>query len=142
MDIEKHQRLDRAETLMTAAICANELCSEVRAEIDKNSRDVPAAEVVNRRPLMSESTLSVLWNGKSLFLGHTLHFRLLERLSRRPNQYITHLDLLRDVWDDELLATATIRSGVRHLRQRLRAGGMGDLAKYIRGHNGRYILEI
>jgi DNA-binding response OmpR family regulator len=147
MDFEKNQRLDRlasqlAETLMTAAICAKELRSEVRAEMNKELRSVPAGETVNRRPLMSESTLSVLWNGKSLFLGHTVYFRLLERLSRRPNQFITHLDLLRDVWDDELLATATIRSGVRHLRQRLRAGGMGDLAKYILGHNGRYILEI
>ena len=53
------------------------------------------------RPLLDESTLSVIWKGKSLHLGNTLAFRLLERLARCPNQYVTHLDLLRDVWEDE-----------------------------------------
>ena len=151
MNTEKNHRLDRlasqlAETLMTAAICAKELRSEVRAQIDESSsaqrQSRPAVDGCGRRPFMSESTLSVLWNGQSLHLGHTVYFRLLDRLSRRPNQYITHLDLLRDVWDDEELATSTIRSVVRHLRQRLRDGGMGDLAKSIRGHNGRYIMDI
>jgi DNA-binding response OmpR family regulator len=91
---------------------------------------------------MDESTLSVLWNGKSLHLGHTRSFRLLARLSRSPGRYVTHLDLLQDVWDDENKTTATIRSVVRHLRRQLCDGGMTELARLIRGHNGRYILDL
>jgi len=155
MDQEKAHRLDRltgqlAEMLMTAAICVEEIRNVVRTEIDAVTGQ---GECVGRRPksneltakprpLLSESTLSVTWNGRSLRFGHTLAYRLLERLARRPNQYVTHLDLLHDVWDDEELATATIRSVVRHLRRRLREGGMTELAEAIKGHNGRYILEI
>ena len=56
-------------------------------------------------------------------MGNTLAYRLLKRLARCPNQYVTHLDLLRDVWEDEFTATATIRSLVRQLRLKLRGGG-------------------
>ena len=94
------------------------------------------------RPLLDESTLSVSWKGKALHLGNTLAFRLLERLARCPNQYVTHLDLLRDVWEDEFTATATIRSLVRQLRRKLRGAGWTDLAAAIRGHNGRYVLSL
>lgn len=154
MDHDKSHRLkgltsQLAETLMTAAICVEEIRNVVRTEIDIVSEDEcgpckgrSRSSVAQLRPLMSESTLCVMWKGRSLHLGHTLAFRLLDRLARRPNQYVTHLDLLRDVWDDEYLATATIRSVVRHLRRRLREGGMTELADAIRGHNGRYILEL
>ncbi len=151
MDDLKAQRIDRlsgqlAELLMAAAICAKELRTEVRSGIEEGHPSQRTRSQSNNecsgRPLMSESTLSVLWKGRSLHLGHTIYFRLLDRLARRPNQYITHLDLLRDVWDDEELATSTIRSVVRHLRRRLHNGGMGDLAESIRGHNGRYIMDL
>jgi DNA-binding response OmpR family regulator len=103
---------------------------------------VPRPPEPAERPLLDESTLSVIWKGKSLHLGNTLEFRLLERLARCPNQYVTHLDLLRDVWEDEFTATATIRSLVRQLRRKLRGAGWADLATAIRGHNGRYVLSL
>jgi len=156
MTPEKARRLDTltsqlAETLMTAAICAQEIRNIVRAELDddahtdrgrRDARMAPTLAHHKQRPLIDESTLSVIWKGKGLHLGHTLAFRLLERLARCPNQYVTHLDLLRDVWDDDFTSTATIRSMVRELRRKLRGGGMADLATAIRGHNGRYILEL
>jgi DNA-binding response OmpR family regulator len=148
MNLDTLCRLERltsqlAETLMTAVICAEELRAQVRAEFDGDGMNrVPNLDVSKLRPIMSETTLTVSWNGSSLYLGHTLYFRLLERLARRPNQYVTHLDLLRDVWDNDETATSTIRSVVRYLRRRLREGGMGELAHAIRGHNGRYILEV
>jgi DNA-binding response OmpR family regulator len=156
MTTQKVQRLAQltnqlAETLMTAAICAEELRTEIHAELDGgdgvlagHSRDGLGRDLshANQRPWLDQSTLSVRWNGKSLHLGHTRAFWLLDRLARRPNQYVTHLDLLHDVWDDEDLADSTIRSVVRHLRCRLRDGGMGELASAIRGHNGRYILAL
>ena len=154
MDHEKARRLQQlasqlAETLMTAVICVEEIRGAVRPELDDDGQhDGPTvrskanAGYITPRPLLSESTLTVSWKGRTLHLGHTVSYRLLDRLARRPNQYVTHLDLLRDVWDDEELATATIRSVVRHLRRRLRDGGMIELAQAIRGHNGRYILEL
>jgi DNA-binding response OmpR family regulator len=155
MTPDKVRRLDAlasqlSEALMTAAICAQEIHALVRTHIDSEMHIEPgrtangSAHFVQdrQRPLLDESTLSVLWNDKTLHLGHTLAYRLLARLARRPNQYVTHLDLIRDVWDDDDLATATIRSLVRELRRKLRSGGMTDLADAIRGHNGRYILDL
>ena len=140
-----------AETLMTAVLCTREIGDAIRAELDSDLTSGPRRSNAGmpsdrssypQRPLLDESTLSVLWKGKKLHLGHTRSFWLLGRLARRPGQYVTHLDLLRDVWDDEELATATIRSLVRRLRVKLRRGGMGDLATAIQGHNGRYILNL
>lgn len=137
-----------AEALMTAAICAQEIQAAMRTEVDEADLGHRPGGCVTRppnpveRPLLDESTLSVIWRGKALHLGNTLAFRLLERLARCPNQYVTHLDLLRDVWEDELTAIATIRSVVRQLRCKLRGGGLTDLATAIRGHNGRYILSV
>lgn len=153
MDADKAQRLNAlagqlAEALMTAAICAQEIQAAARTEIDEAELGQRPAGLVPRppnsveRPLLDESTLSVTWKGKALYLGNTLAFRLLERLARCPNQYVTHLDLLRDVWDDELTATATIRSLVRQLRRKLRGAGWADLAAAIRGHNGHYVLSL
>ncbi len=84
----------------------------------------------------------MLWNGKALHLGHTHGFWLLARLSRSANQYVTHLDLIQEIWDNDLTDTAVLRAGVRRLRIKLRRGGMGDLADAIVGHRGRYILDL
>jgi DNA-binding response OmpR family regulator len=150
---DKIHRLDvlakqLAETLMTAVLCTREMGEMVRTQLDSNLASRPRAGVMTNgshhkeRPLLDESTLSVFWKGKKLHLGHTRCFWLLARLARRSGQYVTHLDLLRDVWDDEELATATIRSLVRRLRIKLARGGMGELAAAIQGHNGRYILNL
>jgi len=140
-----------AEILMAAAICAQEIRAMGRDENDDDFssdsarpefRLSPSLPCHKQRPLLDESTLCVIWNGKSLHLGYTRSFRLLGRLARRPNQYVTHLDLLQDVWDGKDLRTATIRSVVRHLRRSLCKGGMEELASAIRGHNERYILDL
>ena len=136
-----------AETLMTAAICAQEIRSEIHDELDTqtigpNGHRAQSGNGHSSRPLLDQSTLSVIWNGKSLHLGHTRAFWLLDRLSRHPNQYVPHLDLLRDVWDNEELASGTIRSVVRHLKRQLEDAGMVELASAICGHKGRYILRL
>lgn len=153
MDTDTARRLDAlagqlAEALMTAAICAQEIQAAFRTEVAEaelglhSGRLVPRPPYPVERPLLDESTLSVIWKGKALHLGNTLAFRLLERLARCPNQYVTHLDLLRDVWEDEFTASATIRSLVRQLRRKLCGAGWADLAAAIRGHNGRYVLSL
>lgn len=119
--VQRLEQLRAAEPTMTPASCSPDHCE---------------------RPMLDQGTFSVLWRGKTLMLGHTRCFWLLARLARRPNQFVTHLDLLNDVWEDEELATATIRSTVCQLRRLLRRKRMHRLAKAIRGHNGHYILEL
>jgi DNA-binding response OmpR family regulator len=153
MDADKARRLNAlvsqlTEALMTAAICAQEIQAAVRTEnVDAEfghscNGMVPRRLDSMERPLLDESTLSVIWKGKTLLLGNTLAFRFLERLAKCPNQYVTHLDLLRDVWEDELLSTASIRSLVRELRRKLCVGGLPELADAIRAQNGHYVLSL
>jgi hypothetical protein len=138
------------ECLMSAALCAKEIGEIARAEIDDDIGGPGAngnghrgnGAKPQRRPLLDEATLSVIWRGRTLHLGHTQGFWLLARLARCPNQYITHLDLLQEIWDDEFADTTVLRAGVQRLRVKLRQGGMGDLADAIAGHRGRYMLNL
>jgi len=81
--------------------------------------------------------LSVIFQGRSCFLGNTLPFRLLERLLRRPNQYVSHYQLQEGVWDGEP-SPESIRSVVKELRRKLRCAGMDDLAKAISGRVAKH----
>jgi DNA-binding response OmpR family regulator len=75
-------------------------------------------------------------------MGYTLLFRLLNAMALRPNRYLTHEELLDQVWGNTR-SDATIRSAIRELRNRLRRAGMGDLAEAIDGNNpGRYGLML
>lgn len=152
MTQERTQRLAHlanqlVETIMTAAICAEELRAVIRAELDvgdpmRDCRRGAGPSGLNGRPVVDHSTLSLSWAGKTCHLGYTVLFRLADRLSRRPNQYITPDQLLRDVWEGGLRSPETIRSAVRNLRDRLSHAGMDDLAAAIRGHGGRYGLIL
>lgn len=92
--------------------------------------------------VVDEATLTVTFRGRSCFLGNTLPFHLMARLARGPNQYFTHDQLLADVWDG-VRSSDAIRSVVKTLRQKLRGGGLGDLAAAIDGSAaGRYALKL
>lgn len=134
------------ENIMGAALCAKELASLVRELHDLTPARANGQAVRSRgtvgRPILDEATLSVVWNGRALHLGHTQGFWLLARLARSANQYVTHLDLIQEIWDDDFTDTTVLRAGVRRLRIKLRRGGMGDLADAIVGHHGRYMLSV
>lgn len=133
-----------AERLMTASICADEIRSTLLAAssnseaLDRRILEAPS----NMRPVLDQSTFSVIWRGKKVEIGHNRSFWILRRLAQSPNQYVTHLDLLHDVWDSDDKTTATIRSAVRHLRGWLKKNGLRDLAEAICGQPGHYILRI
>lgn len=140
-----------SESLMSAALCAKEISEIARTQTDDDSDGRPGANgnghrrngaSIQQRPLLDEDTLSVIWKGRTLHLGHTQGFWLLARLARCPNHYVTHLDLLQEIWDDEFADTTLLRAGVQRLRVKLRQGSMGDLADAIAGHNGRYMLNL
>ncbi len=140
-----------AESLMSAALCANEISEIAGSEIDDSTGGGVGdngdghrgnCARTQQRPLLDEATLSVVWRGRTLHLGHTQGFWLLARLARNPNRYVTHVDLMQEIWDDEFAETTLLRAGVRRLRVKLRQGGMGDLADAIAGHRGRYVLNL
>jgi DNA-binding response OmpR family regulator len=91
---------------------------------------------------LDRATYSVQWDQKSCFLGYTMAFRVLERLARRPNEYVSTDRLLEELW----VATrtlSTVRSTVCGLKAKLRAAGMRDLADSIDGSNsGHYGLML
>ncbi len=94
-------------------------------------------------PVIDETRLTVTYRGRTCFLGSTLPFRLLDRLARRPNCYVTHDDLLADVWDGGVRSEEAVRSVVKVLRRKLRGAGLGDLADAIDGSApGRYALKL
>jgi len=138
-----------SEALMTAALCADEIRAIAQAEIDgranvgrRSTWDTNHRPVPRERPLVESSTFTVHWAGKTCPLRRTILFRLAERFSRQPNQYIAADQLLRDVWDGGIKSPETIRSAVRHLRVRLCNAGMEDLARAIQGTGGCYGLIL
>ncbi len=137
------------ETLMTAAILADEIRSTVQSELDRpataraaRNREADLASSHRPRPFVDDSTLSVIWAGKACHLRNTVLFRLARRLARQPNQYIAADRLLCDVWEGGVKSPDTIRSAARNLRKRFVQAGMDDLAAAIRASGGRYGLIL
>ena len=89
------------------------------------------------RPVIDRAMLSVLFQGRSCFLGNTLPFRLLDRLLRRPNQFVSYEQLQDDVWNS-MPSPESIRSVVKELRRKLRCAGMDGLANAIDGKVARH----
>jgi len=137
------------ESLMTAAILANEIRNIVQSQADHTARSRKAQDNPIRdlhaehfRPLVDDSTLSLYWRDKTCSLRNTILFRLARRLARQPNQYISEDELLYSVWEGNIRSPDTIRSAIRHLRKRLMQAGMNDLAIAIHGTAGRYGLIL
>jgi DNA-binding response OmpR family regulator len=96
----------------------------------------------SRRFVVDQSSLSVKYRGRSCFLGNTLTFRFIARLAERPNAYVSHDELLVDVWEGNR-SDAAIRSVVKMLRRKLRSAGLVELANAIDGSaSGHYSLKL
>ncbi len=92
--------------------------------------------------VIDSETLVVHFRGKPCFLGGRLPFKLLSRLARRPDTYVTYEQLCADVWNYECTDDA-VRSMVKMLRRKLRAKGLGELADAIDGSvPRRYALHL
>lgn len=133
-----------ADLLLTLAATLREAADQatVAAQIAALAGADSGAPNGRALPLIDRDALTVAWNGRSCYLGYTTAFRLLERLVRRPNRYVSHAQLLDDVWGGYRSKSA-IRSAVCDLRERLSAAGMHDLAGLIDGSNpGHYALML
>lgn len=110
----------------------------VRSTANQQSTGMPKSDL----PAADQTTFTVIWRGRSCFLGNTLLFRLVERLVRSPNRYVSHVDLLDDVWDGQREGS-TIRGVAKRLRDQLAKDGMEDLAQSIDGSiTGHYGLML
>ncbi len=91
---------------------------------------------------VDRATLSVIWQGRTCFLGNTLLFWFFNRLAQSRNRYVSHVDLLDDVWGGQR-QSATIRGVAKRLRDRLVESGMEELADSIDGTvSGYYGLML
>lgn len=88
-------------------------------------------------PLANQVTFSAEWQGKSCFLGNTLLFWFFERLSRTPNRFVSHEELLDQVWGGDR-TTSTIRGVAKRLRDKLDESGMPELSERIDGSETGY----
>ena len=125
-----------------AAMAASEevmalLAAEFEAVSQPKAHTTVSLLVSPDRPVIDRGMLSVLYQGRSCFLGNTLPFRLLERLLRRPNQYVSDEQLQDDVWQS-LPSPESIRSVAKELRRKLRGAGMSGLAAAISGKVARH----
>jgi DNA-binding response OmpR family regulator len=93
------------------------------------------------KPIVDPTAMTITWHGRTCKLGHSIKFRLFDRLARRPGQYLTLDRLVRDVWDGQIVSDDAIRSAIRHLKLRLKRGGMKGLAAAIRCERRHYYLD-
>jgi DNA-binding response OmpR family regulator len=92
--------------------------------------------------LIDRESLSVTFHGKTCFLSNTIPFKFLCHLARRPNTYISHEELLSEVWQG-YRSDAAVRSVVKTLRAKLRQAGLAALAEAIDGSAaGHYSLKL
>jgi DNA-binding response OmpR family regulator len=101
----------------------------------------PTNPLAHRSFYVDPERLQIIFHGKACELSDT-PFRLLLRLAKRPNAYVTYEDLLADVWDGERSDSA-VRSAIKRLRHTLRSRGLNELADAIDGSKpGRYRLNV
>ena len=105
----------------------------------------PSTTTGNREKLsiVNPKQLSVTYQGKTCFLGNGLSFKLLCRLAEEPEDYVSYEQLTSDVWRDEFVSDAAVRSAVKALRNKLRAHELSELADAIDGSvSGHYVLKL
>lgn len=146
MESNHDQRLSAAVssirgTLIALVAQVDELCNLVeRQPVRTPLLAFPGG--ADARVQIDPSTFSVHWAGKRCALGNTTAFRVMERLARRPNVYLSIDQILEELWSGPR-AYSTVRSTVFRLKARLRRAGLDDLADLIDGGTpGHYALMI
>jgi len=93
------------------------------------------------RLIIDAAAFTVKWRDQSCHLGPTILFKLVQRLARRPERYLTYDTLMEDVWDRRCSDTA-IRSAIKRLRWALHDAGMLEVAAAIRAQGRCYGLFL
>ena len=80
--------------------------------------DGPSSSDQTNRPIADEDTFCITWRGHTCFLGNTLLFWLFHRLNQSVDRYVSHMELMDDVWRG-VREASTIRGVAKRLRDRL-----------------------
>jgi DNA-binding response OmpR family regulator len=141
-DIVKAAKALRA-SLLTVLTRVDDLCDLVENSPHTDPRAiVPSINAGTPRLRLERATYTLYWEDRTCVLGHTKAFEVMERLCRRPNEYIQMDRLIDDLWSGRR-TYSTVRSTVCRLKGKLRAGGMTDLAVLIDGNTrGHYRLRL
>lgn len=140
--MERHTPSSLAKDLLSIARSLRDLADKIESAAIATPNASVDESSLSHALIVDPRTLSVRWNGHECVLGASIGFRLIQRLARRPNHYISHADLLDDVWGCPR-STSTVRSAVRDLRRRLVEADMPELARRIDGsHRGYYVLML
>jgi DNA-binding response OmpR family regulator len=94
--------------------------------------------VDSRQPRVDRDLFTVVVGRRRCFLGNTVSFRLIERLLRQPNKYVSVTELEAEVWGGGVRTREAVRSAVKILRRRLREAKMHDLADAVAGRASGY----
>jgi DNA-binding response OmpR family regulator len=131
-------------TTLSAMLAQVDELSDLAEKVAAGAAPPPPVTVAGRTTTLrlDRSTFTVRWDGRSCALGHSMAFRLLERLARRPNEYISMDRLLEELWTGPR-TYSTVRSTVCRLKVRLGEDGLRDLAERIDGRvRGHYALVL
>jgi len=139
------ERLERANRI--AKRCTDELKPLLATTADERLANLTGSMFAGgdgllKTPIVDGAAMTVTWAGRSCLLGNTVPFHLMDRLARRPNQYVTFDRLIRDVWAGNIRSDDTIRSSIRNLKTRLVVAGMEQLASFLRGERRHYGLFL
>lgn len=137
--------LDRAAKALRMSLLVlinrvEDICDLIESAPSQQPIPEPPAVLIEGRELSTDRRSYVVrWGDRQCVLGHTLAFEVLERLARRPNEYISTESLLDELWIGHR-TPSTVRSTVSRLRSRLRSSGLGPVGSRIdgsvRGHYG------
>ena len=156
-DTDRPQRLEALRRRLAAAQIELALCvEELLTLVTREPGDPPASSApdlgrhataahrprTTATPVVDPTTHTILWDGRVCHLGCGITFELFERLAKRPNQYASYERLFQDVWHGDTRSDETLRSEVRRIRRGLRAAGMGELARKLKGSNRHYGLIL
>ena len=128
-----------------------ELINECNVAVDEGLADqlanllgsgVANAAGLYRQPIVDHAAMAVVWAGRPCHLGNTVLLRLMDRLARRPNQYVPFDRLVRDTWNGQRVSDEAIRNAVHRLKRELRRAGMVGLATAIRSAGRSYGLIL
>jgi len=93
-------------------------------------------------PVIDPGQFTISYQGQEpAFLGNTMLFRLITRLARRPNVFVSFNNLKREVWKDDHTDDQTVSRTARRLREKLDELGVGGVTLETQPHHVRLKLN-
>ena len=144
MNTAELEQLRQVVTEASAALTTVALfLSDIQARLDViESVDASSQNGQVSPPYVDRAMFCIHWQDRICFLGDSLTFRLFDCLARRPDRFVPHQHLLSDAWEGSVVDVRTIRSGVRHLKDKLRLANMEGLAAAIVAGRKAYVLRL